>query len=305
MRRYFLLPPLLAACLILLTVLGAGAADDNPARLAAGGAAPAGRIVSLAPSNTELIYSLGAQDRLLAVSTYCDYPGEARQKEKAGSFVSANLERLARLKPDLIVLVSGQEFMAGMLRHHGFRVVVLDNNRLAQIPANLRALGNLTGKAARADELARSCERSLSRLTAMVAGAPGRPRLFYCVWPQPLLTAGGQSFLNDVITACGGTNVAGALAAAYPHFSIEKLLVSQPEIVIMPGEARGKSFLRQPPWSSLAARKTGHFYFLPAGSRDCLARPTLRVFEGLYWLASRVHPELSAQLDAWRKEAPR
>ena len=162
--------------------------------------ASANRIISFAPSNTELLFSVGGGDRLFGVCTYCDYPPQVKTREKVGTFVSANLERLARLKPDTIVLVSGQEGLASQLKHNGFKVQVLANNHLKDIGANLRVLGQMTGRDMQANAAAAAFDNSLGRLQAVLAAAHAHPKVFYCVWPQPLLTVGNSSFLNDVIT---------------------------------------------------------------------------------------------------------
>lgn len=258
------------------------------------------RIASLAPSNTELIYSLGAQNRLVGVSTFCDYPEDAGSKEKIGSFVSVNLERLARLNPDAVLLVDGQESIAGILRRQGYRVVVLNNKRLEAISKNLVAIGAITGKIAESKLLAKQFEGQLASLRRIMSSAKTRPKVFYCVWPKPLLTAGRSSFLNGVITTCGGKNIASDLKAAYPQFSLEKLAVANPDLIILPREARDSKFLDGPPWSNLKAVKNKRVYFLPESAHDNLSRPTLRVTEGLFWLASTIHPELKQRLEEWR-----
>jgi len=252
-----------------------------------------------------MVFAVGAQDKLIGVSTYCDYPPEARGREKVGSFVSVNPERLSRLKPDLILLVNGQESLASMLQHQGFRVVLLNNNRLSAVADNLEIIGGLTGCHKTAAQMASAFRISLLKLAAILRTAQTKPKIFYCVWPEPLLTVGQSSFLNEVITVAGGINIAGGLKAAYPHFSLEQLIVANPDLVILPYEARRQSFLQRPPWTTLRAVKTGSIYLLPEPGSDNLARPTLRVIDGLYWLATRLHPELLPQLKLWLAESHR
>lgn len=268
----------------------------------AGSSPSCDRIASLAPSNTELIYSLGAQDKLVGVSTFCDYPGHAKRKEKVGSFVSVNLERLARLKPDAVLLVDGQESMAGTLRRQGYRVILLNNTRLDAISKNIVLIGTITGKRAESERLALRFERQLAALRKIISQARSKPKVFYCVWPKPLLTAGQSSFLNGVITTCGGKNIAANLKAAYPQFGLERLMLSNPDLIIFPGESRDAKYLARPPWSNLQAVRNNRVYFLPEASHDNLARPTLRVTQGLFWLSSTIHPELNLQLEKWLKE---
>jgi iron complex transport system substrate-binding protein len=264
---------------------------------------PASKIVSLAPSNTELIYSIGAADKLVGDSTFCDFPPAAEKLEKVGTFISANLERLTRIKPDAVLVVSGQEQLSSMLSHNGFRVILYQNNKLPDISRNLRALGDLTGEQKQANAEAQSFDDSLVKLRHILAKSSKSPNVFYCVWPQPLLTAGKSSFLNDCLTACSGTNIAGSLPAAYPQFSTEKLVLSDPDIIFLPYEAQKQKFLSSNPWSSLRAVKSGKVFYLPPPKQDFLARPTLRIIDGLYWLAQRLHPEAQKQLNAWHTEA--
>jgi iron complex transport system substrate-binding protein len=267
--------------------------------------APAKRIASFAPSNTELLFSLGSGDRLLGVCTYCDYPPQVKNCEKVGTFVSANVERLARIKPDTIILVSGQETLASQLKHDGFNVRVLVNNHLQDISANLRILGQMTERPEDANAVANAFDNSLKKLHTLLATAPMRPKIFYCVWPQPLITVGNSSFLNDVITACGGANIAANLGAAYPQFSAEKLLISDPKLIVLPYECEKQNVLNRAPWTSLNAVKSHQYFYLPETDKNLLMRPTLRIIDGMEWLSERLHPEIKGQLQKWRDESDR
>lgn len=257
------------------------------------------KIVSFAPSNTELIYALGAEKNLEATCTFCDYPESAKQLPKAGTFVSANLERLTRLKPDTVVVVSGQEALASTLAHNRFDVKTLPNTKLSDISTNLLTLGTLTGKTTKSRELASHFDASLRGLHKILATTSKHPKVFYCVWPEPLLTVGKSSFLHDVITECGGINIAASATAAYPHFSAEKLMLTNPDVIILPFEAQGKISLKRAPWCTLRAVKEGHAYFLPAPEKNGLIRPTLRIINGLSWLCDKLYPEQTQQFQTW------
>lgn len=287
----------LLTCSILLLAGQTIAPANNITTFAKKGAHEENRVISLAPSNTELIYAIHAQDSLVGVSTYCTYPPQAKMLEKVGTFNSVNFERLARLKPNTILLVSGQELLASRLRHKGFTVQVLDNSHLSSIANNIRILGNKTGHAIEAEQIAKTFEEALEKLKSLIDGARSKPRVFYCVWLSPLLTVGGSGFLNDVITTCGGTNIASDLKPAYPHFSLERLVVSQPEVIILPWQPSGYSILSKQPWKSLRAVSTKRTYFLPEA--DNLSRPTLTILKGLHWLSYQLHPELAPQLFDW------
>jgi iron complex transport system substrate-binding protein len=264
----------------------------------AAGERPGRSIVSLAPSNTELVYSLGAEDKLVGISTYCTYPPATKLKPKVGSFVSINWERLAKLKPDIVLLVQGQESLSFQLKKHRINSVVLNNKSLEDISRNLIMLGNICGKSQRAERLANSFHTSIDRLKETLKNEPRR-KVFFCVWPKPIVTVGGDSFLNDVITTCGGSNIAANIRSGYPKFSPEKLIASQPDLLVMPFESRNSSLKTTPPWSLMNAVKADRVYHLPDREHDYLSRPTLQICEGLYEFARRLHPERRAELKAW------
>ncbi len=115
------------------------------------------------------------------------------------------------------------------------------------------------------------------------------------------MTAGRDCFLNEVLTTCGGTNIAGNIAASYPRYSMEQLVLKNPDVIILPFEARGQSFLNKAPWTMLKAVKENRLYYLPDQKHDMLSRPTLRVLKGMAWLASILHPERQAELATWQK----
>lgn len=255
-------------------------------------------IVSLAPSNTELIYSLGSEAKLVGVSSYCTYPPDTRTKQKVGSFVSINWERMAVLKPDVVLLVSGQEPLAIQLKKHNLKAVVLKNNSLNDVAKNLLELGSILACEKQAKLLADSYSQAIARLQSVVQKEPRRKVLF-CVWPKPIVTVGGDSFLNDVITTCGGINVTADIKVSYPKCSPEKILAAQPDLIVMPYESRNTKLSVTPPWSLLSAVRKNRVYFLPERQQDFLSRPTLRIFKGLYEFAAQLHPDRRAQLKAW------
>lgn len=257
------------------------------------------RVVSLAPSNTELLCSVGAREQIIGVSSFCDYPKEVTGIAKVGTFISANLERLARLKPDLVLLVSGQEELAAKIKNHKMKTIVVDNNKLTDIGKNLKALGRLTGHCQEGEAAAQKFEGRLQELAQIVEKSKHKPKVFYCVWPQPLMTAGKASFIDDIITSCGGTNIAGDMAASYPRFSLERLVLSNPDVIVMPFEARNQAFIKQSPWNKLQAVREQHIYYLPDQKNDMLSRPTLRVLKGMAWLGGVFHPELAKELANW------
>lgn len=273
-----------------------------------GGASSAGtatRIVSFAPSNTELLYALGAGNRIIGVCNCCDYPAAAKGIPQVGTFSTANLERLARLKPDAVVCVSGQDALAASVKRLGFNVQLLNNNRLADVARNITSLGKMTNKTAEAAQLSQRFDSAVLQLREIVGKAQKKPRIFYCIWTNPLMTVGKDSFLDDVITACGAINIAtisSATRSAYPTFSAERLVLADPDVVVLPYEAQKQQVLSRPPWKQLRAVRGKHIIYSPDPTHDGLARPTMRSIDGMYWLSSKLHPDLSAELAKWHAD---
>lgn len=264
-------------------------------------------LVSLAPSNTELLLDTGAVKSIKGICSNCKNVLSRGVKRLngipvTGTFVNVNLERLTGLKPDMVLLVSGQEAMASMLKSRNFNVVIINNDKVANIANNLRQLGKLSNTANKANKLADNFDLAVQKLSTIIGSSTQKQKVFYCVWPQPLLTVGEKSFLHDVITRCGGINIAGNLSQPYPQFSAERLVLADPDLVILPYEAKAFPIFSRFPWNKLRAVKNNRLFYLPPPKDDMLARPTLSALKGMYWLSVKIHPELKQQLDGWQSK---
>lgn len=183
------------------------------------------RIVSLAPSNTELMYAIGWEDRLVGVSDFCNYPPRAMEKPKVGGPETLNIERMISLKPDLILTVGFRN--AGLLQVSkltGAPIAVLDNKTVAGIAKNAEALSECLGPDGRI--FAHKFRQQL----AMIKPHPGKLKMFYLVWDRPLMTAGEGTYLDDLIKLAGGVNV--AKVKDYAAYSDEALLMAKPDVLI-------------------------------------------------------------------------
>ncbi len=258
------------------------------------------RLVSFAPSCTELVESINAQNSLVGICKFCPEPtGTSSKIERVGDFNTANIECLTRLKPDMVLVVSGQEALLHTLKTSKFAAQSFPNSSLADISRNILELGRLTNHEIEASNKARAFDQAIQELKKICADTTHIPSVFYCVWPQPLMTAGKYSFLNDALLTCGGKNIASDLNAAYPQCSLEKLVFANPDVVIMPYEASSAEYMKRAPWVTLKAYKEHRLFFLQKEESDRLSRPSTRVVTGLYWLATRLHPEMKSKLSSW------
>ncbi len=197
-------------------------------------------IVSTAPSFTETLYSLGAGDRVLAVSTYCHYPPEVDKLPRVGSYLQPNIEVIARLQPELVLAHAEQRQVLAQLAGLGVRTLALRNTNLEDIFKSIRDIGSAIGLAQRGVELERGMRAKLSAIEKRAAGKPRRSLLFI-VGRTPgrldgMMAVGKGSFLNEIIRIAGGRNVLGDSPVAYPQISLEAVVRMDPDVIVDMGD---------------------------------------------------------------------
>lgn len=257
---------------------GIALTDDRGVRVML--AAPAARIVALAPSVTELVYAAGAGDRLVGVPLYSDYPREAAALPQIGDASSIDAERVLALKPDLVVgWASGNRAVdLARLERLGLPLFAVEPATLGDIPRVLRALGALAGTASPAEAAARAFETETAALRARHAGA-AKVRVFYEIWHKPLMTVNGHHLISDVIALCGGENVFAALPLLTPVVSLEDVIARKPAVVLGGGSAMavGELAARWRQYDGIAAlRGLPALYVDP----DAIQRQTPRALDG-------------------------
>lgn len=199
-------------------------------------AEPPQRIVSTAPSITEMLFALGAGDRVVGVTTYCRYPEEARQKPKIGGYSSPNVEAILRQRPDLVVVLDDRTDLGDKLKSFRVPTLLLRHQNLADIERSIVTLAARLGLDDRGRQLAAGIRRDLNRVTASVAPLPRRSVLFLVGRNPGSLTdiyaVGRSSYLHELITLAGGTNVFGDAAIAYSKVSLEEILARDPDVIV-------------------------------------------------------------------------
>lgn len=249
------------------------------------------RIVSIGPSNTEFLFALGAGDRIVGDDDFSDQPAAATTKDHIGG-VKVNLEKVVSLKPDLIVTVKFSDGTIEALSQTTATVLVVDPQSLADVTRTAALLGTAVG--ADGDGLARSIQDKLDAVKAKTATAP-KLKVFDEEDASDLAkmyTVGPGSFLNDLITLAGGTNIAAAAKTAYPTISAEEVVRADPEVIVLDDAAFGMTvdaIAKRPGWAALSAVRNQRVYPLDA---NLMSRPGPRVAEAADTLARLVHPEL-------------
>ena len=194
---------------------------------------PAQRVISLAPHATELIYHVGAGSQLVAVTSYSDYPAEAKKLPIVGDFRQIDLERVLAMKPDLVVVWQGgnPQKQLERLKKAGIPVFYSDARHLKDIPDNMVKLGILTGHEASARKKAGQWTAGMNRLKKQY-GKRQAVRVFYQVSASPIFTLNGSHIVNEAITLCGGKNVFADLSIIAPNVSVESVIAKNPEVII-------------------------------------------------------------------------
>lgn len=259
-------------------------------------AQPARRIVSIAPHLTETLYAAGAGALLVGAVDYSDYPPEARQLPRVGGYSRVDLERVAALKPDLIIGWQSGNAPAQIerLRGLGIPLYLSQPDHIAAVADELEALGTLAGSSSVAQPAAAAFRARLAALRSRYADRP-RVRTFYQVWNQPLMTVGGRQIISDVIRLCGGDNVFAQLSGLAPAVSEEAVLASNPEVIIASGMDASRpewldSWRR---WSKLQAVVRDNLFHVPP---EQLQRHTPRLLDGA--------EQLCRHLDTARSRRP-
>ncbi|WP_240161067.1 cobalamin-binding protein [Burkholderia sp. Ax-1719] len=282
MRAHFLLALAAALTIDIAHAAPVSAIDDNGDTITL--AAPAQRVVSLAPHVTELIYAAGGGAKLVGAVSYSDYPPEAKAVPRVGDNRALDLERIAALKPDLIVVWrhGNAQQQLDRLRELHIPLFFSEPHRLDDVATSLTRLGALLGTEPAAQAAASAYRGQIAQLRATYAQrAP--VNVFYEVWDQPLMTINGESMISDAIALCGGRNVFAALRPLVPTLSTEAVIAANPDAIVT--ASAGATAPDRPlpalehwrAWPQLKAVAHGNLYAIDG---DLLSRAGPRIAQG-------------------------
>ena len=251
---------------------------------------PPKRIVSLAPSMTEILYALGLGDNIVGVTTFCDYPEEAKKKPKIGGMSNPSLEAVISLKPDIVVLTTDgnpKEFEERLVSLK-IKTFVFQARRLSGLPQGIRELGRALGIKERADKLAQEIEDGTEKeKKSSLSSRPSsiKRKVLFIVWPEPLIVAGPGTVIDDAVTLLGHENIAATATTNYPKYSLEEVIRRAPDVLFI-GKSMGndmrpvsQGLLKR--LSTVPAVKNGKVFFVS----DKLFRLGPRVVKGIEELA--------------------
>ncbi len=256
-------------------------------------AQPPKRIVSLAPSITEMLFALGLDQEIVGVTEFCNYPPAALDKPKVG-YAQPNLESIVALEPELIVAPKSflRVDLLNRLEQLKIPTMLLDAQTVEDILRHIQLLGRMVGRVPESLKVTETIRKQMTVLTARLEGRP-RPTLLFVINTDPLITVGPGSYIHQLIELAGARNAAESAGTPYPRLSIEEVLRQNPEFLLFPtGQFEGIPQAEQDQWrrwTSLEAVKRNQFMHI---NSDILNRPGPRVLEALEALITILHPDV-------------
>jgi iron complex transport system substrate-binding protein len=254
---------------------------------------PPERIVSLAPSITEILYALGLENRIVAVTNFCDHPPEAQSKPKIGGMSNPSLEAIVSVRPDIVVITTdgNPKGIDVRLQQLGINTYVLRATRIAELPDAIRDLGEALDVKKEAEEVASGIKRAMDEFGvrgkryASARSSKGKKRkAIFIIWPEPLVVAGPGTAVDDVLDLLGWENIASDTASRYPKYSLEEIINRSPDVILIGKMLKNTQELSEEILKKLSmidAVKEGRVYY----TGDALYRLGPRVVDGAEELA--------------------
>ena len=261
-------------------------------------AKPARRVVSLAPSATEILFAVGLDSEIVGVTTFCDYPPAAKAKPKIGSSIQ-NLEAIIGLKPDLVLAVKSEIVrpdILAKLEQLKIPIFILSPKTIEDILGHIGTIGRLVGRDREARTVAQGLRDRVHEVRSRMASV--KPvRVFYVVNTDPLISVGSGSFIHQMLELAGGENIVGQTTISYPKVSLEEVLRRDPEVLLFPvGTSEGIPEAEQQrwrKWTTLSAVRHNRLHQVKA---ELVNRPGPRVVDGIEALAKAIQPGLGSRL---------
>ena len=253
------------------------------------------RFVSIAPSTTEILFSLGLDDEIVGVTTFCNYPSQAKDKEKVGMFSQPDIEKILSLKPDMIFATGlEQASIVEKLKQLGLKAYVSDPSNMQELFISIKEIGEITSREKEALGLINQMKAKIEQIGIKVESIPKerRPKVFIEIWYDPLMTAGKGSFVDELITLAGGINIAHDTPQAYSCFSAEQVIKRNPDCIILGYMVKERTFDRvrgRLGWEEIKAVKNNRIY--KDIDPDLFLRSGPRLVEGLEEIYKRLYPK--------------
>jgi iron complex transport system substrate-binding protein len=251
------------------------------------------RIVSLAPSLTETIYALGLQDRLVGDTDFCDYPPEAREKQKIGGAINPNIEMIAKLHPDLVLAIKSLNRLETVEALQSLQIPSYTTNpkTVDEILSSIERLSAVLDAPEAGAEVSAALRRRLTKLQERLRGVPPK-RVLFVVWDEPLISIGRGTFIADALRYAGAVSVVDS-SQDWPQVNLEEVVRQQPDFLVFAATHSEKpavdvqALAKRPGWRGLEAVREKRFAVIS----EAVNRPSPRIVGAIEDLARRLHPE--------------
>lgn len=248
------------------------------------------RVISMAPSVSEMLYALGLGDRIVGLSDFCQVPEGIAAPARIGGLINPDLERIVSLKADLVVATTSGNYVEDIDRIGalGIPVYTCDTPSVEDVLATIMTLGRIAG----AEDAARSLEESLrARLAAVRRRVSGsaRPRVLFIIWGDPILAPGRGAFISDALSLAGAASISADASARWTEFDLEQVLAARPEVILTVPDNRtfAESLPSRPEWATVPAVHEGRVHVVS----DAIQQPGPRIVDGIEEIAAILHPE--------------
>lgn len=253
------------------------------------------RIVSLAPSNTEILFAVGAGPKVVGVDTYSDYPADAKSLPKVGGFSNPNIEAIVALKPDLILATGEHSKLLDQFEKVNLRVLILSPRTIEDVYANLVLVGRVAGSEQKAKAVVEEMKARLAKIAEglKMIKPEDRVAVYYEVYSDPLMSVGPGTFIHQVITLAGGRNIFADAKTDYPVVDSETIVARNPAVIVYP-DFHGSQALTadkvrsRPGWGKIQAVNKGQVFSINA---DTISRPGPRLVDAVETLAKMFYPD--------------
>ena len=265
---------------------------------------PPERIVSLAPSNTEILFAVGAGDKVVGVTNFCNYPYdfaawiEAGNMTSIGSFKNPSVEPIIVLDPDLVLDSKQSVDAVASLRNLGVNVLVLDAKNISGVLRDILLIGRAADRYSEAVALESDLRQKIDAIANQAADATSTPKVYHEVYPS--MSAGPETFIDELITLAGGENIFHDASTRYPTVSSEAVIEKNPAIMVFPDSYMGREHFSEtmedvknrPGWELISAVQNDTIYEI---NSDIISRAGPRLADALETLAKMIHPEIFGQ----------
>ena len=263
---------------------------------------PPERIVSLAPSNTEILFALGAGDKVVGVTDVCDYPHnfatwvEAGNMTSIGNYWQPAVEPIIALDPDLVFAATSSEETAETLRSLGYNVLIVEPKTINGVFSGIQLIGRATGNHIEAGELVSELRQRIDAVTNNASEATSIPAVYHEIWGPDIQSAGPGTFIHELIALAGGQNIFHDAISSFPIVSSETVIERNPDVIIFPHMYMGtqswgsyEDIANRPGWNVITAIQNDNFHIIDA---SIISRSGPRLMDALEIIAEMIHPEI-------------